>query len=339
VYRRVWSGYGDDALHRPQDLDPGPRSQEILARKARVIADPLSIYLPIVAADARGALLTDVDGNTFVDFTGGVGCLNVGHAHPHVTAAVQEQAARFLHTDFTMIPYEVYVTLAERLLERAPVPRAGEGGILPTPARRRSRTRSSSRGAYTRRPAVIAFEGGSTGGRCCRVVADVEDAPVQGGARSVRARVYRVPFPYEYRGITAADALGALRRAFDTQVAVETVAAIVLEAASRARAGSFLRAQEFVDGIRALCDEHGMRDGRRRGADRVRAHGPLLLHRALRRRARPDHGREVDRRGSPALGCARQAAAIMDAPGDSAVGGTFVGQSGSRRPPRSPSST
>ena len=99
---------------------PGPRSREILERKARVIADPLSIYLPIVAAEARGALLTDVDGNTFVDFTGGVGCLNVGHAHPHVTAAVQEQAAKFLHTDFTMIPYELYVTLAERLLERAP---------------------------------------------------------------------------------------------------------------------------------------------------------------------------------------------------------------------------
>src|SRR5437870_3793648 len=95
---------------------PGPRSQEVLARKARVIADPLTIYLPIVAAEARGALLTDVDGNTFVDFTGGVGCLNVGHAHPHVTAAVQEQAARFLHTDFTMIPYELYVRLAERLL-------------------------------------------------------------------------------------------------------------------------------------------------------------------------------------------------------------------------------
>ena len=99
---------------------PGPRSQEILERKARVIADPLSIYLPIVAAEARGSTLTDVDGNTFIDFTGGVGCLNVGHSHPHVVEAVQEQAARFLHTDFTIVPYEIYVTLAERLLELAP---------------------------------------------------------------------------------------------------------------------------------------------------------------------------------------------------------------------------
>src|SRR5216117_898785 len=95
---------------------PGPRSTEILASKDRVIADPLSIFLPVVIARGEGATLTDVDGNTFIDFTGGVGCLNVGHAHPRVVEAVQDQAAKFLHTDFTIVPYETYVTLAERLL-------------------------------------------------------------------------------------------------------------------------------------------------------------------------------------------------------------------------------
>src|SRR5436190_379934 len=99
---------------------PGPKSRDILERKRRVVADPLSVYLPIVVAEGRGATLTDVDGNTFLDFAGGVGCLNVGHAHPHVVEAVQEQAGRFIHTDFTIVPYEVYVTLAERLLAVAP---------------------------------------------------------------------------------------------------------------------------------------------------------------------------------------------------------------------------
>src|SRR5919204_6213999 len=99
---------------------PGPRSREILERKARVVAEPLSIFLPIVIEEGHGATVTDVDGNTFIDFTGGVGCLNVGHAHPHVVAAAQEQLERFSHTDFTIVPYEVYVTLAERLLARAP---------------------------------------------------------------------------------------------------------------------------------------------------------------------------------------------------------------------------
>src|SRR6266536_5958143 len=100
---------------------PGPRSQEILARKEQVVAEPLSIFLPVVIDHGEGATLTDVDGNTFIDFTGGVGCLNVGHANPRVVDAVQEQAARFLHTDFTIVPYETYVTLGERLIETVPI--------------------------------------------------------------------------------------------------------------------------------------------------------------------------------------------------------------------------
>src|ERR671922_2044009 len=99
---------------------PGPRSREIVERKEQVVAAPLSLVHPIVAAEARGATLTDVDGNTFIDLTGGVGCLNVGHSHPRLVEAAQEQLGRFSHTDFTIVPYEVYVTLAERLCALAP---------------------------------------------------------------------------------------------------------------------------------------------------------------------------------------------------------------------------
>ena len=130
---------------RLQTEVPGPRSKAILERKERVVAEPLSILLPVFIAEGHGSTLTDVDGNTFLDFTGGVGCLNVGHAHPHVVAAVQEQAARFLHTDFTIVPYEVYVEYAERLLARRAVHRARRRRRSSTPAPRRSRTRSSSR--------------------------------------------------------------------------------------------------------------------------------------------------------------------------------------------------
>src|SRR3954454_20331972 len=100
---------------------PGRRSEHILQRKALVVADPLSIYIPAVIDHGDGATLTDVDGNTFIDFSGGVGCLNVGHSHPRVVEAVQEQTARFLHTDFTIVPYEIYVSLAERLVATAPI--------------------------------------------------------------------------------------------------------------------------------------------------------------------------------------------------------------------------
>src|SRR5262249_55213944 len=109
---------------------PGPRSQEILQRKAQVVANPLSIYIPVVIEHGEGATLTDVDGNTFIDFSGGVGCLNVGHANPRVTEAVQEQAGRFLHTDFTTDPYRVYRTRAEPLLPTAPDAGPGKAAVF-----------------------------------------------------------------------------------------------------------------------------------------------------------------------------------------------------------------
>ena len=130
-------------------IDCGPRFPgRAHGRSSRgtsaVVAAPLSLYLPVVAAEGRGATLTDVDGNTFIDFTGGVGYLNVGHSHPRVVAAAQEQLERFAHTDYTIVPYEAYVRLAERLIEVAPI-RSRRRRRSSTPAPRRSRTRSSSR--------------------------------------------------------------------------------------------------------------------------------------------------------------------------------------------------
>src|SRR5205823_13622078 len=100
---------------------PGPRSQEVLERLAASVASPLALTFPVVVAEARGVTITDLDGNTFIDFAGGVGCLNVGHSHPHVVQAAQEQLDRFSHTDFTVVPYENYASLAERLLALTPI--------------------------------------------------------------------------------------------------------------------------------------------------------------------------------------------------------------------------
>ena len=85
------------------------------------MAAPLAITMPIVAAEAHGVTITDVDGNVFVDFTGGVGCLNVGHTPARVVAAATEQLERLTHTDFTVVPYESYVALAERLVGLVPI--------------------------------------------------------------------------------------------------------------------------------------------------------------------------------------------------------------------------
>jgi len=301
---------------------PGPRSREIVERKHRSVADPLSLVLPIVAAEGRGATVTDVDGNTFIDFTGGVGCLNVGHAHPRVVEAVQEQAARFLHTDFTVVPYEVYVTLAERLIELAPFSGPAKAAFFNAGTEAVENAVKFSR-AYTGRPAVIAFEGGFHGRTLMSLTLTSKVHPYKAGLGPFAPEVYRVPFPNEYRGISSAQALAALERAFVTQVAAETVAAIVIEPV-QGEGGFLVAPPEFLQGVRSICDEHGIvfvADEVQTGYGRT---GCMF--------AIEHSGVEPDlitvaksiAAGLPLSGVLGKAA-IMDAPGDSAVGGTYVG--------------
>ena len=301
---------------------PGPRSREIVERKERVIAKPMALYLPIVAAEGRGSTLTDVDGNTYIDFTGGVGCLNVGHSHPKVVEAVQDQAARFLHTDFTMIPYEVCVTLAERLLAVAPFSGPAKAAFFNAGTEAVENSVKFAR-AYTGRPAVITFEGGFHGRTLLSLSLTSKTHPYKARLGPFAPEVYRVPFPNDYRGISSSDALAALERAFITQVAAETVAAIMLEPV-QGEGGFIVAPQEFVEGVRAICD----REGIVLVADEVQTG----FGRTARMFAMEHYGVEPDlmtvaksiAAGLPLSGVLGKAE-IMDAPSESAVGGTFIG--------------
>jgi 4-aminobutyrate aminotransferase/(S)-3-amino-2-methylpropionate transaminase len=309
------------AIHLQTQI-PGPKSQAIVARKERAVADPLSLYLPIVVAQGRGSTITDVDGNTYVDFTGGVGCLNVGHAHPRVVEAVQEQAAKFLHTDFTMIPYEIYVTLAERLLAVSPFSGPAKAAFFNAGTEAVENAIKFAR-AYTGRPAVIAFEGGFHGRTLLSLTLTSKTHPYKAGLGPFAPEVYRVPFPNEYRGVSSADALAALDRAFATQVAVENVAAIVVEPV-QGEGGFIVAPHEFLTGLRRICDRHGIV----LVADEVQTG----FGRTARMFAVEHYGIEPDlmtvaksiAAGLPLSGVLGKAE-IMDAPGDSAVGGTYVG--------------
>ncbi len=301
---------------------PGPRSREIIERKERVIADPLGLYLPIMIAGGRGATVTDVDGNSFVDFAGGVGCLNVGHAHPRVVAAVQEQAARFFHTDFTIVPYEIYVEYAERLTALAPFAGPVKAAFFNAGAEAVENAVKFARG-YTRRPAVIAFDGGFHGRTLLALTLTSKTHPYKAGLGPFAPEVYRVSFPNEYRGITARDALAGLERALLTQVAAETVAAIVVEPVQGE--GGFIPApQEFMEGLRAICD----REGILLVVDEVQTG----FGRTGRMFATEHYGIEPDLMtvaksiagGLPLSGVLGKAE-IMDSLWDNAVGGTYVG--------------
>jgi 4-aminobutyrate aminotransferase/(S)-3-amino-2-methylpropionate transaminase len=291
---------------------PGPRSTEILARKERVIAEPLSIYLPLVIADGRGATVTDVDGNTYVDFAGGVGCMNVGHSHPRVVEAIRDQAERFTHTDFTIVPYENYVGLAERLLELAPISGETRAGFFNSGAEAIENSIKFAR-AYTGRAGVIAFEGAFHGRTLLALSLTSKTHPYKAGLGPFAPETYRVPF----------DDLDALEYAFKTRVAAEDVAAIVLEPV-QGEGGFVVPSAEFVQGLRGICDEHGIvlvvdevqtgfcRTGKTFAIEHFGVE-PDLMTVAKSIAA-----------GLPLSGVLGRAE-IMDAPGDSAVGGTYVG--------------
>ncbi|MBA2361283.1 MAG: 4-aminobutyrate--2-oxoglutarate transaminase [Actinobacteria bacterium] len=300
---------------------PGPRSCEILERKKRVIAEPLSLVHSLVIERGEGATITDVDGNRFIDFTGGVGCLNVGHSHPRVVEAAQEQLQRFSHTDFTIVPYEAYVRLAERLCDLVPIANA-KAAFFNAGTEAVENAVKFAR-SYTKRPAVIAFEGGFHGRTLLSLSLTSKTHPYKAGLGPFAPEVYRVPFPNEYRGPSAREALDALERALITQVAAETVAAIVIEPV-QGEGGFVVAPREFMEGVRRLCDEHGIVmviDEVQTGFGRT---GKLF--------AIEHYGIEPDLitlAKSIAMGLPLSATIgkpeIMDAPGDSAIGGTYVG--------------
>jgi 4-aminobutyrate aminotransferase/(S)-3-amino-2-methylpropionate transaminase len=251
-----------------------------------------------------------------------VGCLNVGHSHPRVVAAAQEQLERFAHTDFTIVPYEVYVELAERLSELVPIEGEKRAAFFNAGTEAIENAVKFAR-SYTKRPAVIAFEGGFHGRTLLAMTMTSKTHPYKAGLGPFAPEVYRLPFAQDYRGPSARDALAALERALVTTVAAESVAAIVIEPV-QGEGGFVVAPREFLRGVRRICDEQGIVlviDEVQTGFGRT---GKMF--------AIEHYGIEPDlmtlaksiAAGLP-LSAVIGRAEIMDSPPDSAIGGTYVG--------------
>ena len=301
---------------------PGPRSRAILERERRAVARPLIVHEPIVAARARGSTITDVDGNTFLDFVGGVGVANVGHNHPRIVEAVVEQSERFLHTDFTVVPYEGYVELAERLGTLVPISGGTRGAFFNSGAEAVENAVKLAR-LTTGRHAVIAFEGAFHGRTLLALTMTSRTHPYKKGLGPFAPEVYRTSFPNAYRGPDSEVALHALERLFTAHVPPDHVAAIVFE--PQQGEGGFLPAPpEFVAGLRTTCDEHGIvlvadevqtgfgRTGRMFAMEHFDVEADLLVL------AKSIAG------GLP-LSAVVGRASLMDDPHPGAIGGTFIG--------------
>ena len=174
---------------------PGPKSQEIAQRRKKYVAKPMGSSLsPCYIAHGEGALVTDVDGNQFIDLTGGWGCLAVGHCHKKVVAAIKDQAEKYLHTDFTAIPYEPLVELAEKLVGLAPGNTPKAAAFFNSGAEAVENAVKIAR-AHTKRPAIIVFENAFHGRTLLTMTMTHKAMPYKYHFGPFAPEIYRLPFP------------------------------------------------------------------------------------------------------------------------------------------------
>ena len=233
---------------------PGPKSQEIAKRRERYIAKPMGSSLsPCYIAHGEGALVTDVDGNQFIDLTGGWGCLAVGHTHKKVVAAVKDQAEKYLHTDFTAVPYEPLVELAEKLVKLAPGKTPKASAFFNSGAEAIENAVKIAR-AHTRRPAIIVFENAFHGRTLLTMTMTHKAMPYKYRFGPFAPEIYRLPFPSPSHPMAKIE---DFEKMLANIVTPESVAAIVVEPIQGE--GGFNVPQEgFLEYLRKLTNKYGM---------------------------------------------------------------------------------
>ena len=229
---------------------------ELAELRSKYVPRGITSAHPITVDRARGSELWDVSGKRYVDFAGGIGVMNVGHAHPRVMQAVKEQLDRATHTSFQVVHYESYLRLAERLCEVAPIGGAKKAIFFSTGAEAIENAVKIARAA-THRPAVISFRGGFHGRTLLALSLTGSVQPYKQDFGPYAAEIYQSPFPYAYRGWNSEAALADLNNLLESEVGPKRVAAIVIEPVLGE--GGFVPAPlDFMRGLRELTERHGI---------------------------------------------------------------------------------
>jgi len=220
---------------------PGPKSKEIAQRREKYIAKPM------------GSSLSPLDGNRFIDLTGGWGCLAVGHTHKKVVAAVKDQAEKYLHTDFTAVPYESLVELAEKLVKLAPGNTPKAAAFFNSGAEAIENAVKIAR-AHTKRPAIIVFEYAFHGRTLLTMTMTHKAMPYKYHFGPFAPEIYRLPFPSPSYPMAN---LEDFEKILTNTVTPDSVAAIVIEPIQGE--GGFNVPQEgFLEYLRKLTEKYGM---------------------------------------------------------------------------------
>ena len=300
-----------------------------MVRRRAAVPRGISHSVPIFAASADGARITDVDGNRFLDLAGGIGVMNVGHSDPAVIAAVTEQLQRFTHTCFAVAPYESYVSLAERLAALTPGQFAKKTMFVNSGAEAIENAVKIARHA-TGRPGILCFEDGFHGRTMMALALTSKVTPYKRGFGPFSGDVHRVPYAYCYRcpvGQTFPECdlacVGSLDAYFRRHVDPSTIAAMVVEPVL-GEGGFVVPPLGYLTRLAALCRQHGILFI----ADEVQTG----FGRTGRMFACEHEGVEPDllvtakslAAGFP-LAAIVGRAEIMDAPMEGGLGGTYIG--------------
>ncbi|MGW7005352.1 4-aminobutyrate--2-oxoglutarate transaminase [Streptomyces sp. NPDC054933] len=240
---------------------PGPKSQELLARKTATVANGVGTTLPVFVTRAGGGVLEDVDGNSLIDFGSGIAVTSVGNSAEAVVRRATEQLAAFTHTCFMVTPYEGYVEVCEQLAELTPGDHAKKSALFNSGAEAVENAVKIAR-AYTKRQAVVVFDHGYHGRTNLTMALTAKNMPYKHGFGPFAPEVYRVPLAYPFRWLTGAEdcAEQAAAQAIDQitkQVGAENVAAIVIEPI--AGEGGFIEpAKGFLPRIAQFAKDNGI---------------------------------------------------------------------------------
>ncbi len=236
--------------------DRDTRTPELIKLREKNVPRGISTAHPIFAVRGEGARLWDVDGNEYIDFVGGIGVLNVGHNHPRVVQAIKAQLEQLTHTAFQVAMYEPYIRLAERLNACAPGDQPKKTILFTSGAEATENAVKIAR-AFTNRPAVIAFTNSFHGRTLMGMTLTGKSRPYKQNFGPFAPEIYHTPFPYAYRGWSTQRALDGLQEVFETQIAPEHVAAIIIEPVLGE--GGFVPApNEFLQQLRQITQQYGI---------------------------------------------------------------------------------
>jgi 4-aminobutyrate aminotransferase len=230
------------------------QNEQLMARKAAATPRGVGVMGTFFADHAENSELWDVEGRRFIDFAGGIAVLNTGHRHPKIVKALQAQLERFTHTCYQVVPYESYISLAEKLNAMTPGAHAKKTALFSTGAEAIENAIKIAR-SHTQRSGVIAFSGAFHGRSLFAVSLTGKVQPYKAGFGPFAPEVYHAPFPCHCASLD--EVKKAVAHIFKADIEPSRVAAIIFEPVQGEGGFNVIQAQA-VTWLRALCDEHGI---------------------------------------------------------------------------------